>query len=465
MSSRGIWIRWISLVALSFLSLSASSDDEQQFNVDGTVIELTDSNFDSAISKFDCIFVDFYAPWCGHCKRLNPELDAAAPILSKLKQPIIIAKLNADKYSRLARNLDIDAFPTLMLYNHGVPMEYYGPRKADLLVRYLKKFVAPDVTLLHSDSAVNDFVTDAGSFFPVFIGFGLDESLISSLGAKYKKKAWFAVSKDVSDDLMLSFDFAKAPALIAKHPTYHERSVFYGPFEGQSPNFVEYLIIENVTVYEILYIWFVDGFVEEFVKQNFLPLILPINQETLKLLKEDDRKMVLTIVEDETHESMGKLIKALRAAAHANRDLVFGYVGVEQFEEFADTFHADKKTKLPRIVVWDGDEEYDEVKGVESISEEEDHLTQVSRFLEGYRQVRTEKKRIKGPSLMGFINSMIGIRSVYVIVFLVAVIMMLRSLGQVDEPGPVRQRPDQTTSGLPPQGETSSEHKPRDKED
>lgn len=106
-----------------------------------------------------------------------------------------------------------------------------------------------------------------------------------------------------------------------------------------------------------------------------------------------------------------------------------------------------------------------QVNDVETISHEEDHLTQVSRFLEGYREGRTEKKRIKGPSFMGFINSMIGIRSVYVIVFLVAVIMMLRSLGQVEEPprvrtaAPARERADQI-----PEGETS-EHKPRDKED
>jgi len=120
-----------------------------------------------------------------------------------------------------------------MLYNHGVPMEYYGPRKADLLVRYLKKFVAPDVAVLESDSTVKEFVEDAGTFFPVFIGFGLNESIISGLGRKYKKKAWFAVSKEVSEDTMVSYDFDKAPALVANHPTYNEHSVFYGPFEGQ----------------------------------------------------------------------------------------------------------------------------------------------------------------------------------------------------------------------------------------
>ncbi|XP_010543397.1 PREDICTED: protein disulfide-isomerase 5-2 [Tarenaya hassleriana] len=436
---------WISLLAfpISLSDSSSSSSSADQLTVDGTVLQLTESNFDSAISSFDFIFVDFYAPWCGHCKRLSPELDAAAPILAKLKQPIVIAKLDAERYSRLARKLDIDAFPTLKLYNHGVPMEYYGPRKADLLVRYLKKFVAPDVAVLESDSAVKDFVEDAGTFFPLFLGFGLNETVMSTLGAKYKKKAWFAVAKDASEDVMVSYDFDKVPALVAKHPKYNERSVFYGPFE--------------------------DGFLEQFVKQNFLPLTVPINRDTLKLLKEDERKIVLAIVEDETHESSGKLIKALRAAANANRDMVFGYVGVEQFDDFADSFHADKKSKLPKIVVWDGDEEYHQVIGVETI-EEEDHLTQISRFLEGYREGRTEKKGIKGPTLMGFINSMIGIKTVYIVVFLVAVLMIIRSLGQEDEPPRPRVRATTSASREPTdqtgvaEGE-SSELKPRDKED
>lgn len=103
---------------------------------------------------------------------------------------------------------------------------------------------------------------------------------------------------------------------------------------------------------------YAEEFLEDFIKQNFLPLALPINYDTLKLLRDDDRKIVLAIVEDETEENSLKLIKLLKAAASANRDLVFGYVGIRQWKDFADTFGANKKRQLPKMIVWDGNEEY-----------------------------------------------------------------------------------------------------------
>ncbi|PQP96565.1 protein disulfide-isomerase 5-2 [Prunus yedoensis var. nudiflora] len=204
----------IVLLALDCSGVVYSSSSSSSWAVDGKVLELDDSNFDSAISALDFVFVDFYAPWCGHCKRLSPQLDEAAPLLADLKQPIVIAKLNAD-----------NAYPTLKLFMHGVPIEYNGPRKADSLVRYLKKVAAPDVSILDSDSAISDFVQAAGTYFPIYIGFGLNESLISKLAIKYKKKAWFSVAKDFSEDVMVLYDFDKVPALASLHPTYNEHNM------------------------------------------------------------------------------------------------------------------------------------------------------------------------------------------------------------------------------------------------
>ncbi|KAK8642971.1 hypothetical protein V6N13_012291 [Hibiscus sabdariffa] len=383
-----------------------SAADDFKSRLDGSVLELDESNFDSAIASFDFILVDFYAPWCGHCKRLAPQLDKVAPILAGLKDPIAIAKVDADKFATLARKYEIDGFPTLKLFIHGVPVDYGGPRKPDLLVLYLKKYVAPDVSILGSDSAISDFLEAAGTHFPLYIGFGLNETVISHLAIEYKKMAWFSVAKDFSEDAMVLYDFDKVPALVVLHPNYNEQSVFYGPFE--------------------------DEFLGDFIKQNLLPLAVPMNYETLGQLRYDDRKIVLTIMENEKGEKSQKLIKLLKAAASANRDLVFGYVGVKQWKEFADTFGASKNKNFPKLIIWNGDEEYFSVIGSESL-DDEDQGSQISRFLEGYREGRIEKKMIEGPSFMDHMKSTIGIGAVVIIVFLVAMLMLIRSISKDDD--------------------------------
>ncbi|KAL8459652.1 hypothetical protein ACS0TY_036949 [Phlomoides rotata] len=306
----------------------------------------------------------------------------------------------------------LSGYPTLKIFIHGVPTDYHGPRKSDLLVRFLTKFVAPDVAVLTSDSAIRGFIKAADSDFPVFIGFGLNESTILDLAIKYKKNAWFSVAKDFSHEIMAVYKFDKVPALVAIHPAYNELSTFYGQFE--------------------------EKFLEDYIKQNLLPLILPISQDSLKLLKDDPRKILITIMEDETEEKSKRVLEVLKAAASENRDLIFGYAGFKQWEEFAESFEVDKKTKLPKIVVWDGNEEYYSVIGSESI-DETDMGSHMSRFLEGYRGGNVIKKCITGPTLMSFIKSQLGVIIILVIISVVLVVVLVVSMTN-EEPHSVGSR-------------------------
>ncbi|WOL11942.1 protein disulfide isomerase-like 5-2 [Canna indica] len=423
----------------SCVPVAAASADE--FPRDGTVIELDDTTFDWGISAFDLILVDFYAPWCGHCQRLAPELDAAAPMLAQLQKPIMIAKINADKYRKLAEKYEIDGFPTMKLFMHGVPVDYTGPRKAELLVRFLKKFVAPDVSILETDSAIHNFVEMAGNDFPIFIGFGLNESIILDIAREFRKKAWFSVAKNFSEQMKAVYDFDKIPALVSLHPTYNERSVLYDPFEGQ--------LLEN------------------FVRQNQLPLVVPIKFETLKMVNGDQRKVFLTIVEDELNERTLKLIKILRSAATANRHLIFGYVGRKQWGDFVDAFNVTKRSKLPKLLVWDGNEEYHVVVGSESL-DDDDQESQISRFLEGYKEGRTMKLKMTSFSVFGYISSVTGIRTIYLVVILVAIVIaiIVISIRSADAT-PVRRTQGESEGGDAgvSQPKSSENYQPRDKED
>jgi protein disulfide isomerase family A protein 3 len=57
------------------------------------VLVFTDSDFESKVKDYDILLAEFYAPWCGHCKRLAPEYEKAATILAKNDPPVALVKV------------------------------------------------------------------------------------------------------------------------------------------------------------------------------------------------------------------------------------------------------------------------------------------------------------------------------------------------------------------------------------
>jgi thiol-disulfide isomerase/thioredoxin len=51
---------------------------EPEYEEKDGVLILTDDNFDAVVNHFEHVLVMFYAPWCGHCKKLHPEFETAA---------------------------------------------------------------------------------------------------------------------------------------------------------------------------------------------------------------------------------------------------------------------------------------------------------------------------------------------------------------------------------------------------
>jgi len=82
--------------------------------------------------------VEFYAPWCGHCKKLEPLYEKAATALKA--KGIHIAKVDATKEEKLATLFEVKGFPTLKLFKDGVFVSNYeGPRTAEGIVAYMEK--------------------------------------------------------------------------------------------------------------------------------------------------------------------------------------------------------------------------------------------------------------------------------------------------------------------------------------
>lgn len=97
------------------------------------VTDLTPDNFDSiALDKTKHVMVEFYAPWCGHCKQLAPKYEELAKIFAGEKD-VVIAKVDAADYGDLANRYDVTGYPTLKFFPAGSsePENYEQGRKRD----------------------------------------------------------------------------------------------------------------------------------------------------------------------------------------------------------------------------------------------------------------------------------------------------------------------------------------------
>ncbi|CAD6906005.1 unnamed protein product [Tilletia controversa] len=87
--------------------------------------------------------VEFFAPWCGHCKNLAPIYEQLADGFAHEKDRIVVAKVDADSNRSASKTFDIAGFPTLKLFEakggNSAKETYQGPRSLESLAAYINE--------------------------------------------------------------------------------------------------------------------------------------------------------------------------------------------------------------------------------------------------------------------------------------------------------------------------------------
>uniref|UniRef100_A0A673C5A5 Protein disulfide-isomerase A6 n=1 Tax=Sphaeramia orbicularis TaxID=375764 RepID=A0A673C5A5_9TELE len=171
------------------------------------VVELTDDNFDKMVLDSDDVWlVEFFAPWCGHCKNLEPEWAAAATaVKEQTKGKVRLGAVDATVHQGLSSRYGIRGFPTIKVFRKGEePEDYQGGRsRGDIIERALDLFSdnapAPEVLEILNEDVLKKTCEDSQLCVIAVLPHILDTGasgrnsyleVMMNMAEKYKKKMW-----------------------------------------------------------------------------------------------------------------------------------------------------------------------------------------------------------------------------------------------------------------------------------
>merc|ERR1712176_1350455 len=202
-----------------------------EFETEEGVIVGSANNFDDVLKASGHVLVEFYAPWCGHCKSLAPEYAKAAQQLEKDGSDALLVKVDATVHAELAKEFGVGGCPTLKWFkgDRANPSDYKGGRKADEIVAWVTKKSGPACVPVNGADAAKKFSEDNEVAVVGFVA--ADDALFNAGGDAFDDVPFGILDADAAaalevaegkiallkqfDDKRADFDGADKEALIA----------------------------------------------------------------------------------------------------------------------------------------------------------------------------------------------------------------------------------------------------------
>lgn len=271
------------LLLLATIALAKSEVQEEE-----DVLVLTSDNFEEVVGSNKFLLVEFYAPWCGHCKALAPEYAKAAGKLKSESSEIRLAKVDATVQSELGERFKIRGYPTLKFFVDGTPLEYTGGRTSDEIIQWCKKKSGPaSVTVASVDELKNLQAENEVLVLGLFKDASSEQATVYNNVAKLVDSAAFAITSEQAVFDELNVKSSEGLVLLKKFD--EGRNDFEGTFDAEE--------------------------IKRFIHANQLPLVTEFNQETAQKIFGGDIKVHNLLFASKKADNMEATMNEFKAAA------------------------------------------------------------------------------------------------------------------------------------------------------
>uniref|UniRef100_A0A915MBY8 signal peptidase I n=1 Tax=Meloidogyne javanica TaxID=6303 RepID=A0A915MBY8_MELJA len=166
------------------------------------VIELNDRFLD--VMDKGLWFVEFYAPWCAHCKQLMPVWELVGHALADKQSPVRVGKVDCTRFNNVASTLSIRGYPTIIFFRNGIQIPYEGERRKEDIIKFAEKCSGPVVDKIETKAQFEELLKSADKE-PFFVF--LDDS--GKQKTSLQMKMWLEY-ENVADMLFTETRFFKA---------------------------------------------------------------------------------------------------------------------------------------------------------------------------------------------------------------------------------------------------------------
>jgi len=206
------------------------------------VKELNADDFDDFVGKEgETCIVEFYAPWCGHCKQLKPEYEKLSKML-KGQIGVYAVDASEDQNRPIAQRFGIQGFPTIKVWKGKKVMDYQGARTADGMAEFARKHVVVNIKQVTTKN-FEKFLKKEKVQVLIFSKKGSVEPAYGAVSNRFKKFASFGqVRKDKKLAKKFKVDFDDEPILVfPKDETEPETYMYKGAGPLKARSFRKYL--------------------------------------------------------------------------------------------------------------------------------------------------------------------------------------------------------------------------------